>query len=287
MSEILSGAILRRRNLLPLLLGIGGACHSAAEVKPSVITRMTDGRWLAPDIAKIAARKTLVVAILNADMPPFFFQKEGSMAGLEIEMAQEIAKELKVDIQFDRQAKSFNEVVEVVAKGEADLGISKLSRTLARAQSIRFSNPYLKLNHALVINRDQFARLAKDRPINSVIRNFNGKLGVIEKSSFEDFAVRNFPKADIKRFKDWNALVTAVKKGEVTAAYRDEFEAKRLLRSDKTASLTLRTVTLSDLEDTLGIAVGYQSGTLLAFVDQFLAQKANKLTIDRVLRASE
>ena len=77
----------------------------------------------------------------------------------------------------------------------------------------------------------------------------------------------------------------AVRKGEVVGAYRDEFEVKRLLKSDPTASLTLRTVTFKDLEDTLGIAVGIGDPVLLAFVNQFLAQRPDKLDIDKVLQA--
>lgn len=276
----------RRQLFVPLGWGLLGMAHAAANSGPSAMVRGPDGRWLAPDIAKIVQRKTLVVAMLGADMPPFFQEKDGQLVGLEVEMARAMAKELKVEVQFHRQAKTFNEVVDLVACGDADLGISKLSRTLARAQTARFSAPYLKLNHALVIHRDQFARLAKDRPLGAVVRKFNGKLGVIAKSSFEDYAMRHFPLAEIKKYPDWTALVQAVRKGEVTAAYRDEFEAKQLLLADPTSSLTLRTVTLTDLEDTLGIAVGYQSTTLLAFVDQFLSQRSDKLTIDRVLKAA-
>jgi polar amino acid transport system substrate-binding protein len=286
MSEILLPKLNRRQLLFPIAYSVCGLGFAEAAPKGVGVVSSADGRWLAPDIARIVDRKTLVVAMLGADMPPFFQQKDGLLAGLEVEIARALGKELKVDVLFDRQAKTFNEVVDVVARGDADLGISKLSRTLARAQAIRFSAPYLKLNHALVLHRDQFARLAKDRPLGAVVRKFNGKLGVIAKSSFEDYAMRNFPLAQIERYGDWTSLVNALRKGEVTAAYRDEFEAKQLLQSDPTASLILRTVTLTDLEDTLGVAVGYQSTTLLAFVDQFLSQRSDKLTIDRVLRAA-
>lgn len=266
--------------------GLAASAIAGPASAPANAVRSVQGRLLAPDIARIALRGELVVAMLGVDTPPFFYEKDGVLAGLEVEMAQELARELQVQLRVTRQARSFNEVVEVVARGEADLGISKLSRTLARAQVIRFSDPYLKLHHALAINRDQFARLALDRPLGTVVRQFDGKLGVIAKSSYADYAARNFPRAQLKPYPSWEALVDAVSRGEVAAAYRDEFEVKRLLSSSPTASLALRTVTLKDMEDTLAIAVGVGDATLLAFVNQFLAQRPEKLDISKVLRAT-
>jgi hypothetical protein len=71
--------------------------------------------------------------------------------------------------------------------------------------------------------------------------------------------------------------------GKVVGAYRDEFEIRRILKQDPSLALTLRTVTLKDLNDTLGIAVSASSPTLLAFVNQYLAQRTEKLTVDSVL----
>ncbi len=257
-----------------------------AAVPPvSTLVKVADGRNLAPGIARIVNRGELVVAMLGIDTPPFFHVKNGELVGLEVDLAKAIAKELKVNVRFDRSARTFNEVVDVVARQEADLGISKLSRTLARAQMISFTDPYLRLNHALIINRVKFAELARERPLPNVVREFRGSVGVIAKSSFSDYASKNFPLADMREFPSWGDVLKALQKGEIIAAYRDEFEIKRILKIDPTASLTLRTVTIKDLEDTLGIAVGIQDPTLLAYVNQFLSESNDKLTIDKVLKA--
>ncbi len=257
-----------------------------APVQPdTMLVKVADGRLLAPDIARIVNRGELIVAMLGVDSPPFFYTRNGELVGLEVDLAKAIAQELKVKVRFDRSAQTFNEVIAVVARQEADLGISKLSRTLARAQTISFTDPYLRLKHAFILNRVKFAELARDRPLPTVIRGFKGTIGVIAKSSFADYAVKNFPTADIREYPSWGDVLKALDKGEIMAAYRDEFEIKRLLKLDPTVSLTLRTVTFKDLEDSLGIAVGIQDPTLLAFVNQFLAEGTEKLTIDKVLQA--
>lgn len=262
------------------------AAPAAAQASTnSTIAVLQDGRLLAPDIARIVERGELVVATLGTDRPPFFQEVNGKPEGLEVEIVRKLAQALKVNLRFNREAKTYNDVIEVVARKQADIGISKLSRTLARAQTVRFSEPYLRLNHSMILNRIAFARLAKERPVQAVIRDFQGSIGVIDKSSYAEFAALNFPKATIRTYPTWGDVMKAVHSGEIVAAYRDEFEIKRILKEDPTASLTLRTVTFKDLEDPLCISVGFTDSVLLAFTNQFLSERQNKMTIDMALDA--
>lgn len=266
--------------------GTANAASSVVKVPPATTTTATVSP-LAQDIGRIKQRGELVIAMLATDTPPFFYERNGELVGLEVDLAKSIAQALNVPVRFNRDAKSFNEVVELVAQRKADLGISKLSRTLTRAQMVHFSQPYLTLNHALVINRVAFARLASNMRIEDAIRQYSGSLGVIARSSFLDFSKTNFPKAKVTEYPNWKEVLKAVNTGEVMAAYRDEFEIKRLLKEAPSSALTLRTVTLKDLEDTLGIAVGVNDPTLLAFVNQMLSQQRDKLDIQKVLNALE
>jgi len=257
-----------------------------AQAAGTGLVRMPDQRLLAPDIARIVSRGELVVAMLKVDTPPFFFfDEKGQWTGLEVSLAESLAKELGVKLRINRDAGTFNAVVDLLANGKADLAISKLSRTLGRAQTISFSNSYLTLNHALILNRVKFAQIAHGRPLPEVIRKFDGTIGVIAKSSFADYARTNFPKAKVVEYPSWNDVLAALYKGDIVSAYRDEFEVKRVLKADPTVSLLLRTVTFKDLEDTLGIGVSVSDPTLLAFVNQFLAQRTEKLDINKVLQA--
>jgi len=260
--------------------------NTAVKASANSTTSSTVG-LLPADISRIKQRGELVIAMLATDTPPFFYEKKGELVGLEVDLAKSIAQALNVEVRFNREAKSFNEVVDLVAQRRADLGISKLSRTLTRAQMVHFSQPYLTLNHSLVINRVSFARLSSNMRVEDAIRQYSGSLGVISRSSFADFAKSNFPKAKLIEYPNWKEVLKAVNTGEVMAAYRDEFEIKRLLKESPSVALTLRTVTLKDLEDTLGIAVGVNDPTLLAFVNQMLSQQRDKLDIQKVLNALE
>lgn len=273
-----------------LLAGAGASVRAAApalapvQSLPSGLVKAPDGSWVAPDVARVMQRGELVVAMLGTDSPPFFQMKEGKLVGTDVRMAQQLAAELKVPLRIDRGPASFDEVVGRVASGRADMGISKLSRTLGRAQSVRFTEPYLRLKHALMLNRVEFARLSHRRKIEDVLRDYRGTLGVIANSSFAtNYAPRNFPSAKLVTYPTWELVVEAAITGKVVAAYRDELEIRRMLAADPGLALKLRIVAIKDLEDTLGIAVGWRDEALLALANQYLAQAAEKLTVDKVL----
>ncbi len=261
------------------------ASSAAAEADRSPLVKVADGRQLAPDIARIVTRGELVVAMLATDNPPFFSVKNGDLVGTDVDLARLIGKELGVPVRFDRSPRTFDGVADTVAVGQADLGISRLARTLKRGQSVHFSVAYMRLGHALLINRIRFAEIAGDRPLPQVIRHFTGAIGVIANSSWEEFGRRNFPKAKLVSYPTWSDAVNAAKKGEVVAAYRDELEVMQILNNDPSLALTLRTVTFNDLESPLSIMVGIRDLTLLSFVNELIAQRADKPTASSVLKA--
>lgn len=258
---------------------------SVANSSRSPLVKVADGRMLAPDIARIVNSGELVIAMLNTDSVPFFSVKNGDLVGTDVDLARLIAKELGVKVRFDRSARTYDGVAEMVAAGQADLGISRLARTLKRGQMVHFSGTYMRLGHALLINRMRFAELAGDRPLVEVVRNFRGSIGVIVASSWEEFGRRNFPNAKIVTFPTWTEAVEAAKKGEVVAAYRDELEVQEIVRNDPGLALTLRTVTFNDLESSLSMMVGVRDVTLLSFVNEVIAQRADKPTVSSVLKA--
>lgn len=263
-----------------------GRLPAAPADAPTGVVRMDNGALLAPEFARIVSRGELVVALLGVDQPPFFEEKNGQLSGFDVDFAREIAKKLGVQVRFNRQARTFDGVVTLLAQGQADVAISKLSRTLSRARVISFSAPYLSLKRALLLNRVKFAQLARGRSVPEVVRSYTGTIGVVANSSYADYVTANFPQADVRTYATWPDVLAALDKGDVTAAYRDEFEVKRVLKIDPTASLRLRVVTLQDLEDTLGMAVNASDQALLGFINLYLADRSERFDVNVVLQAT-
>lgn len=271
--------------LAACVLLAGAAAQAQVADAPGRLVKMADGRLLAPDIARIVNRGEVVVAMLDKDNPPFFSVQGGKLVGTDVEMAKRVARDLGVNVRFDRSPTTYDGVAEAVAAGRADLGISRLARTLKRGQYVHFSNTYMRLRHALLINRVRFAALSGNKQPDEVIRNFRGKLGVLGKSSWVEFSARNFPHAQVTVFDSWEQAVAAAKRGDVDAAYRDELEVQQIVRKEPGLALSLRTVTFEDLESPLAMMVGIGDPTLLSFVNEVIAQWGDKPTVDSVLKA--
>jgi len=236
-----------------------------------------------PDLIGIAERGHLVVAMTSFDNAPFYSVKDGKLVGIDVDLSNDIAAALGVDVVFDRTAETFNDVVAKVKNGEADIAVSKISRTNARALVVAFSDPYVRLKNALMFNRLNLAQKSQGQDLGDYIRNFNGDLGVIENSSFANFAKLRFPKANLVPFKTWGEVVDATIAGKIDAAYRDEFEVRRIAEDRPETSISLRTVTIADARDAIAVAVPWNAPRLLAMVNQVIDDRPTELNADDVI----
>lgn len=259
---------------LATLLSFAGAL--AAAPAPSSLVVLPDGRSVAPDIARILQRGELLVAMNAVDTYPQFYEQEGELLGSDVALMRELAAKLGVGVRFVRATKTFDGVVDEVAAGRADVGISKLARTLHRTQKVFFSTPYQRIDHALLLNRLELARIARDRPLPEVVRQYTGTIGVIRNSAWVEFGRLHFPRARIVEMPTWEAVVDATRRGEVTAAYRDEYEVRSVIKDQPALALTLRTVSFGDIQSHLSIAVGLRDTSLLAYINEFLSQRVER-----------
>lgn len=96
----------------------------------------------AATLSEIQERGRLIVAVKD-NLPPLGFLRNGELAGLEIELAQQLAIDLlgdEADITF--QPVRNDRRLAVLLSGEADLVIARVTETPARARLVDFSRPY-------------------------------------------------------------------------------------------------------------------------------------------------
>lgn len=250
-----------------------------------VSTPLNSASNLPPDIQGILDRGVLVVAVLGTDNPPFFSENsQGELTGLDIDLGQAIATELGVKVKFDRSAKVFNEVVDLVYQHKADIGISKLSISMARAKKVLFSSPYVSMRQGLLVNRLELAKKAQNKRPEEVIQNLDGKLGVIQGTQYAlFFAKTRFPQAQVVEFETWDDVVEAVKTGEVLAAYRDELEVKKIVLAQPDSALDIQTVALTDTKDALAMVIPWDYNHFLAFVNTYLDLNNLNYTVEELI----
>ena len=240
---------------------------------------------LKSELEQIKEKGKIIIAMVNKDNPPFFSQNQGGkLVGIDIDLGQSIAESLGVKVEFLRTAKNFDEVVDNIYRGEADLGISKLARSLPRAQKVLFSKPYLNFRQALLVNRLSLAKLqANGKTIDEMVKNFQNKIGVYAGSVYLQYAHKTFPKATIVEFSTWQEAIDAVVSGQVTALFRDELEVRSIVLNKPELSIKLRTVVLTDTSDTKGIATAFGKHFLVDYTDLFLDSQYKQRDTNQLL----
>jgi len=238
---------------------------------------------LPPDIAAIKKKNVLVVAMTKKDVPPFFSGEGENIHGLDVEIAQRIGVLLGVPVEFRRDAESFAEVVEQVRTGAADVAVSKLSITGPRLLTVRFSEPYIKLKQAMIINRLWLSQNSQGKEVYEVIRTFNGKISFIRNSSYDTFARANFPKAIFLPEDSWDTIINNVTSGAIAAGYRDEFEIKKISFEKPNAAITTKTVTISDSIDNIAVAVNINSSQLLSVVNYVIKNEYGNIDTKKLM----
>lgn len=238
---------------------------------------------LPPDIAAIKKKNVLIVAMTKKDVPPFFSGDAENIRGLDVEIARRVGVLLGVPVEFRRDAESFAEVVEQVRDGRADLAVSKLSITGPRLLTVRFSDPYIKLKQAMIINRLWLSQNSQGKEVYEVLRTFNGKISFIKNSSYDTFARTNFPKAVYLPEESWDTIINNVTNGKIAAGYRDEFEIKKISFEKPEAAITTKTVTISDSIDNIAVAVNNNSIQLLGVVNYVIRNEYSNIDTKKLM----
>lgn len=241
------------------------------------------------EIQAILERGHIIFAMTAVDQKPFFYREEtsGELIGVDVEIGYEIANRLGVRAVFNRDAESFDGVVMKIVDKEADVALSKLSRTLRRSELVLYTNPYLVFRQALLINRLELAKVTTEDKLPNFIKNFEGRLGIIKNSSYISYAAANFPHARIETYDTWEQTVAALFNGEALGVYRDEGEILIInaLRAD--ASILMKPVFINDKRDPIAMAVASDAPLLRewlnVFLEDYLLQNKHELIPARIV----
>ncbi len=227
-----------------------------------------------PDIDRILKAGKITVALIESERAPLVETgPEGKPIGFDVNLARRIARGLGVEAVFVRTAISFDEVIEQVARVEADLGLSGLSWTPSRARNVLFSGPYLVQGVTVFVNRVRGLRAIKDCPTpQDLVRlaRDDKKVGFVSNSAYiaglravdKDFAPSEFDTLDV--------MLESVASGEILASVQGVIAARQYLHEHKAASIRLRFCVMENIVDRLGIAVRPDAPNLARWLDQML-----------------
>ena len=160
---------------------------------------------------------TIRVASLGDAKPYTFTDATGNFTGFDVELFKDVAHRAGVDkVVFTGQ--DFSAILPAVANGQFDVGVAAIGITDKRKQTVDFSNGYLA-GYLTVLT-------TKSSGIKDVGGLAGKRLGVVQGTLQEAYAVKNFPTANLVRFPDNNSAISAVNSGSADAHFLDYEAAK-------------------------------------------------------------
>ena len=163
------------------------------------------------------------VVCLDPSFAPFAFMNRNRLAGVDIEMAEAIAEELKRPVQF--RIVPFSEILPLVINGAADMGTSGISITPERSSMILFSNAYENSTRRILVREG--SNLSR-------VSELDGKVVGAEKGTTnEEYAVNKLRAKKTIHYDNAAEGILGLLNNEIDAYVDDESEAEFALEKHK------------------------------------------------------
>lgn len=228
-----------------------------------------------PDIRAIQQQGKLRIGLIARDSPPLLVTgKDGQPGGIEVAMANGLARRLGVKAEFLRTAATHDALVAQVAAGDVDIALSSISRTASRAQVVRFSRPYLTQSMAVLLNRKRAVREGADCPKTpadvAAMAARPRTLGAPRGTAYEQALRRLNDKAAPELFDDLRKFVQAVESGALLAGLGGEITVRQVLQERPASRIELKLCLVGVQKDKIAIAVRPDRPNLGTWIDVVL-----------------
>lgn len=243
------------------------------------------------DLDRIIGAGRLVVALPALERPPYVVDVDGQEPqGVDPWLARQLAAALEVELQLDRSATSSDQLVDLVAAGNADLALGGILVTARRALEVRFSRPYVREAPSLLLHRRDTMPFHSTCPTLSEITGLLAEPDqvALQKGSQTEAIVHQLvPDAAPKLFDDPLEQFAAVLAGDVLVSIHNEAQSRYLLHQQPSARIQIRSCLGGARSHLVAIAVRPDAPDLLRWVDTFLEVELIDMTAEELLQFGE
>ena len=212
--------------LLSVVLAAHGVPASVSAVTPYEI-------FEGSSLNQIIKRNKLVVGMEMKFFPFEYADEKGQPIGFDVELAQWAAKELGVEIELKDM--EFSGLIPALQSGKVDMIISGMTRTLTRAKTVSFTQPYFQTGLCVLLSRKKAPDVKDVKELNAPGRVLAVKLGTTGDITMTKFC----PKAQINRYKDETACVSEVVNGRADAFIYDQLSISKHQKQNPDATYAL------------------------------------------------
>lgn len=204
----------RRDFLVGLGLGAGGLVLAGCGGKPGA-----DGET---GLKRVEASKTLRIG-LEGTYPPFNFQdKDGQLAGFEVDFAKALAARMKVKPDF--RPSPFAGLLGALESRRIDVVINQITITPERAAKYDFSKPYTVSGIQIIVGKGRTGIAA---PADLAGK----KIGVGLGTNYESWLRANVPTAVVRTYDDDPTKYQDLKAGRIDAVLNDRLVAADFVKT--------------------------------------------------------
>jgi Na+/H+-dicarboxylate symporter/ABC-type amino acid transport substrate-binding protein len=146
-----------------------------------------------PRLEVILARKSMRVGYYDASLPYAFKNKDGQLVGFDVELLNQLAKDLNISLSFIKINNKADEA-ELLADGSIDITIGGHAITPVRALDVAFSDSYTFHTAGLIVSdakRDEFSELYTIQAMKKL------NLGVGNSNYYQGLVKAEFPNAEL------------------------------------------------------------------------------------------
>lgn len=141
---------------------------------------------------QIVRRGVLRVGYLEDSLPNVFINSKSQLVGLDVDLANVLAREMRVDLEFVRV--SLDSMAADLTSGRCDVVMSGLTITPDRMLQMRFSDPYMKATMSFLVRDHVRSKFASREAVRSLVRP---RIGVLDNAYYVDELRELLPDAEI------------------------------------------------------------------------------------------
>lgn len=197
-----------------------------------------------------------LIMVTEAGFAPYEYYEGGEIVGVDIDIANEIAKELGKKLVIKDIA--FDSIVNEVKSGKADFAAAGISYSDERAKEVDFTVNYATSKQVVIVTEDSDISLPEQIK--------NKKVAVQLGSIADTYVTENYKDATITRQKKYLAAIQDLKTGKVDCVVMDELPAQEILKENSGLKILDKELT----QDKYGMIVKKGNKELLDSINKVL-----------------
>ena len=187
--------------------------NESSATSESVADSKSEGSADASQIKTVEAGKLLVAT--NAEFPPYEYHDGDKIVGIDMDIADAIAKKLGLEVKVEDIA--FDSVILEVTSGKADIGIAGMTVTDERKQNVDFSDSYATGTQVIIVKEDSEIKSAAD---------LEGKSIGVQLGTTGDIMATDIKDSKVEQYNKGMDAVQALSQGKIDAVIIDSEPAK-------------------------------------------------------------